>query len=41
MFVLAKWREMLALRNALTNQREEIPAVYLEKQNHIINKVTE
>lgn len=40
MFVLAKWREILALRSARTNQREEIPGVYLEKLNHIISKVT-
>lgn len=39
MFVLAKWREILALRIAPANQREEIPGVYLEKQNHIISKV--
>jgi len=31
---------MLALRSALANQREEIPGVNLENQNHIISKVT-
>lgn len=31
---------MLALRSALPEQEEEIPEVYLEKQDYIINKVT-
>lgn len=41
LFVLAKPREILALRSPFANQREEIPGVYLEKQNHIISKVVE
>lgn len=38
LFALAKWGEMLALRSALSNHREEILQVYLEKQDHIISK---
>lgn len=41
LFVLAKSREILALRSPFANQREEIAGVYLEKQNHIISKVVE
>lgn len=40
LFVLAKWREIRALRSARANQREEIPGVYLEKRNHKISKMT-